>query len=281
MALEPLTLYYIIESWISEGIFLILIGFLIANFVKKKTTGTLMLLITYSIFAVTKFITGLSYTLQPFTGNTFFTDSLQLFSTSFTIVGLIFLYIFASRHILRDSEVMKALHIILISMWVGILGTLTFVDRIVGGISFANFDVLGEYQPLSGQINNLPVNIILSMVFILINVYVFLRVSIRSIILARRTDKLLRKRGLQMIGWGLFVYFLGGTLGGLVFSAVGAGQWLLILLWQLRSLLLTTSYIMMYIGWIMPDWFTRYVRGKTWFEKKYKDFSKHVIERAA
>ena len=280
MALEPLTQYYIYESWISEAIFLVLIGFLVANFIKKKTTGTLLLLITYGVFALTKFGTALNYTLQAFGGHTAFTDSLQLFSTSFTIVGLIFLYIFASRHILRDSEVFKAINIILISMWTGALIAMTFLAEFADITFSGTFYILGEYQPLSGEIDNLPINIILSAVFILINMYVFLRVSIRSIILARRTDKLLRKRGLQMIGWGLFVYFLGGTLGGLVFASIGAGVWLLIVLWQLRSLLLLISYFMMYIGWIMPDWFTRYVRGKTWFEKKYKDFSKHVIERA-
>ena len=281
MALEPLTQYYIYESWISITIFLVLIGFLIANFIRKKTTGTLLLLLTYGVFAITKISTALNYTLQAFTGHTTFTDSLQLFSTSFTIVGVIFLYIFASRHILRDSEVFKAINIIALSAWVGALATMTFLDEFTDITFNGNFYILGEYQELSGEIGNLPINIILSSVFILINVYVFLRVSIRSIILARRTDKLLRKRGLQMIGWGLFVYFLGGTLGGLVFAAIGAGAWLLILLWQIRSLLLTVSYFMMYIGWIMPAWFTRYVRGKTWFEKKYKDFSKHVVERAS
>ncbi|MFW9924100.1 MAG: hypothetical protein ACFFDW_12510 [Candidatus Thorarchaeota archaeon] len=282
--ISGISIGYLIENWLSVLIYSFLVVTLIVNFARKKTTGTLLLLIAYSIYFFTKLASSGFYTIQIIMGgNTPYSDHLQLFSTTVTLIGAVFFYIFGTRHILKDGEIIRNLHVIIISIFVGILGGLIYADYFLDfeslGWSAFQHGETGIYQPISAELSNISINIVFSGILAVIISYVFLRLSIRALILSRRTDKLVRKRGLQMIGWGLMFYFLGGLIGGLFFAAYGAGPWLLLTLYIFRSIILTTSYVMMYIGWIMPNWFTRYIRGKSWFEQRYKEFSKIAVQK--
>ncbi|MCK5047022.1 MAG: hypothetical protein KAS22_10615, partial [Candidatus Heimdallarchaeota archaeon] len=49
-----------------------------------------------------------------------------------------------------------------------------------------------------------------------------------------------------------------------------------LIFWMVRKILFLSSYIILYLGWIMPDWFRRRIRGKTWFEMRYKEVNRFV-----
>ncbi len=36
-----------------------------------------------------------------------------------------------------------------------------------------------------------------------------------------------------------------------------------------RSIVFASAYIAMYIGWIMPNWFRKMIRKRSWFELQY------------
>lgn len=273
------TLFYIIFSWITLSLNLVLVFSLLSNFLRKRTTGTLLLFTTYVIISLGALIGAIVYTIEAFAPQWELTIGfLQSISTITPFFAIIFIYMFACRHILKDNEVVKSITIIIITAYITFIGTM----YLLGVFEITKQNVEGAwYQLITTPISNTSLtNIALNslVIILLITVfqyYVYGRVAGKSFILAHRTDKIVRKRGLQMIGWGLVIYMIGGAIItfelGIPWSE---GSFAPVVFWSLRKIVFLASYIVLYIGWIMPDWFRRRIRGKTWFEMKYKSTQK-------
>jgi hypothetical protein len=280
------TWFYIVFSFLTLSVSVFLLGALLNNFFRKKTTGTLILFSSYALVALGGIFGALIYVFQVTGLGTRLTGIFQAIVTIVPQVALMIIYIFSCRHILRDNEVVKSLHTMIISGLLGFVTTIFLVGLFDLTPQFAGFinpdpNTISPafYQLIRTEIAgtelyNLAVSG-LSVILVLIQVYINVRIIVRAFILSRRTDKIVRKRGLQMIAWGLIIYLLAGILISLEIGvAWPAGSHGPTIFWTFRKILFVASYIVLYLGWIMPDWFRRRIRGKTWFEMQYKSISK-------
>jgi len=215
--------FYIIFSWLTLGVSLFLMGALLNNFFRKRTTGTLILFSSYALVALGGVLGALVYTFQISGFGPKTIGTLQAIVTIAPQIALLIIYMFSCRHILRDNEVVKSLTLMIVSGLLGFITTI-FLTGLFGMTNqypgFINPDPDTNptkwYQLVhstipSTDLYNLAVSG-LSVILVLIQIYINLRIIIRAFILSRRTDKIVRKRGLQMIAWGLITYLLAGIL---------------------------------------------------------------------
>ncbi|MBD3191822.1 MAG: hypothetical protein GF308_14340 [Candidatus Heimdallarchaeota archaeon] len=256
--------YIIIESYIT----LILVGWLtialLRNFLRKKTTGTLMLFTAYAVLFFMRIASSLEKTLQIF--GVFGNGILIIISISSVtpLLTAIFLYAFASRHILNDSEYLQTLTMTFISAIFGVILTLLIASiylEIPEGI-FAP-----EPKTVTPDIQAFSITFA-SICLIVIQMLIYLRLTISSFILARNTEEIVRKRGFQIIGWGVLLFILAGLVRGVegTLDIAVAGE---LVVNTLRSLMFLASYYLLYLGWTMPNWYRKRLRKRTWFETQY------------
>ena len=118
---NTLTWFYVIFSWVSITVNIALIGALFRSFLKKKTTGTLILFASYLMIGIGALIGAIVYTLEIFSTAILSINILQTIATLLPLVGLLLIYIFSCRHILKDNEIVKSFHLIIISLAIGII----------------------------------------------------------------------------------------------------------------------------------------------------------------
>ncbi len=271
---SPTTWAYIILSWITTIISIGLTVALFNNFLRKKTAGTIILTTSYLFTAVGAIIGAVAYTLQAFTSELIISEIFLAIATVSPIIALLLIYIFSCRHIIRDNDIAKSLTLMISSAILGFI----FITLLFGtlGITVQTNPDAWYYLEISYVTTELyNISILVPSIFIIfLQVYINARIFGRAFVLSNRTDKLLRKRGLQMIAWGLVIYLLAG----LIISAeiLIENQTVTVIFWLIRKMTFLVSYVLLYIGWIMPDWFRRRLRGKTWFEMRYKEISKFV-----
>ncbi|MHA1586066.1 MAG: hypothetical protein ACTSUW_01910 [Candidatus Heimdallarchaeota archaeon] len=275
--IEPgITWTYIVFSWFTTILTMGLVIALFNNFVRKKTTGTLILFTAYFIIGSAAILGALVFNLQALTDNVIVPRILQTITTMSPQIGLMLIYIFACRHILKDNEVMKSLTIMIASFIVGLVFTV-YILGVFGITAPVNTDVwyaISTNNP-TADLENISVSL-LSVLLVIVQVYINARIFIRAFILSRRTDKEIRKRGLLLIAWGLVIYLLGGLVISMEIAIPWTNPVIPLIFWMIRKVLFLTSYVILYLGWIMPDWFRRRIRGKTWFEIQYKEVSRFV-----
>ncbi len=275
--IEPgITWTYIVFSWFTTILTMGLVIALFNNFVRKKTTGTLILFTAYFIIGSAAILGALVFNLQALTDNVIVPRILQTITTMSPQIGLMLIYIFACRHILKDNEVMKSLTIMIASFIVGLVFTV-YILGVFGITAPVNTDVwyaISTNNP-TADLENISVSL-LSVLLVIVQVYINARIFIRAFILSRRTDKEIRKRGLLLIAWGLVIYLVGGLVISMEIAVPWTNPVIPLIFWMIRKVLFLTSYVILYLGWIMPDWFRRRIRGKTWFEMRYKEVSRFV-----
>jgi len=251
------------------------------RFIQKKTTGTLLLFMAYILVGIAGILGALVYNLEVSGVSLSTLVLLQMIASTSPLLSLTLIYIFSCRHILRDNELSKTFHTIVISIVVGFGLTLFILGAFNITPQFSGFIVPEGDQASWWQIKRVTITgtslynfsiIAISIPVIFSQIYINLRVGIRSFVLARRTSKAVRKRGLQLIGWGLIIYLLAGIIITLETSIHWPeGSAMPPILWTLRKLGFVVAYIILYLGWIMPEWLRRRIRGKTWFETQYKN----------
>lgn len=276
--------FFIVSSWVTVTMNIILAVALLRNFLIKKTTGTLILFSSYLIIGLGATFGAMHYTGEILNLGIEFIGIAQTISTIAPLISTLLIYIFSCRHILRDSEIVKSLHLIIISILIGciLMIYLLAIFRITPqqpDFLFAEGESPLWYQISKRIIPNTSLyNLSVGATALFntpIQIYLNMRIIIRAFILSRRTDKIIRKRGLQLIGSGLIIYLVAGMVISLELSVPWAdGSVGPTIFWTLRKFLFLISYIILYLGWIMPDWLRRRIRGKTWFEMQYKTVSK-------
>jgi len=192
-----------------------------------------------------------------------------------------YLYIFACRHILKDNEIIR---INLFAMIMVFFGIATSV------ISFDNLNTNPAYHLMTDQFFVNPLNFtslvqitpylitisyhaFIQITQIVVSIYITGRIGWRSLRLARKSDQPVRKRGLQTIGIGVLLYLFGGMLSAFDAQVSGIPA-LMITVAVLRSFAFSAAYVMMYLGWIMPIWFRKMIRKRSWFEVQYQQLTK-------
>ncbi|NHJ33652.1 MAG: hypothetical protein FK732_12395 [Asgard group archaeon] len=275
--LEPaLTWTYVVISWFTTALTLGLVIALFNNFLRKKTTGTLILFSSYLIISISAILGALVYNLQAVGIVGKVPGILQTITTLSPQIGLLLIYIFACRHILKDNEVVKSVTVMVASFVIGFVFTM-YILGVYGITPQSNPDAwfaLSKTNPTQ-DLENISISL-LAIFLVGIQLYINARIYVRAFVLSRRTDKEIRKRGLLLIAWGLVIYMFAGFIISMEIAVPWTTSVMPLVFWIIRKIGFLTSYVFLYLGWIMPDWFRRRIRGKTWFEMRYKEVSRFV-----
>ena len=276
--------FYIIFSYLTLIVNYALVIALFNNFIKKKTAGTIILFTAYLIVTLATTFGAITYTLEILPIRLEVIGVLFSISTVGSQFGLLLIYVFSTRHILKDGDVLKNLTISIFSAFLGFILTIYLLGVFNVTEQFPNFTPPTKeiywWQLIRTNIPNSDLYNIagymgLSIGIIFIEIYINIRIAIKAFVLAKKTDKMIRIRGLQMIAWGLLLMLIGGIIIGLeVGMPWPSNSNMPTLFWALRKITFLIAYFLLYIGWIMPDWFRKRIREKTWFEMRYKEVDK-------
>lgn len=246
--------------------------FLLVSFIRKKTVGTMMLFLSYLFFGITSLISVVVKTLLILGYDSQILEAFVTIGPLILYPAFAFLYIFASRHILKDSEIMRTLIFGMIMVFWGLASALVGWDMFLFPEGSRFFS---SRTYLTSEIYTATYITFILIIQIAVSIYVTGRVGFRSLRLAAKSDQPVRRRGLQTIGIGVLLYLLGGMLSAFD-SSLTASPALLIIVVSLRGIVFTFAYIGMYLGWIMPTWYRKMIRKRSWFELQYKELSKSV-----
>ncbi len=192
-----------------------------------------------------------------------------------------FLYIFACRHILKDNEIVRififAFLMFFFGMATALVGYDVFASSPVYSLLLDDLYVnplfFSEAVSITPQLFTVSYYLVIQLVQIIVSIYVTGRIGWRAWRLSRKSDQPVRKRGLQTIGLGTILYLLGGMLSA--FDAqLATIPALMMTIAALRALSFAGAYVLMYLGWIMPTWFRKMIRKRSWFEIQYQQIAK-------
>ncbi len=236
---------------------------MIVNFVKRRTGGTALLGWVYgcvAVFQINSIVYNIYGKVDPLsTGHAI---SLLIYISSLVLI-FYFLYVFASRHVLNDTDVMRSIYSIIIlgvpGIIIGVLGyeMLTGVlepDLIFIQISTESGTDLLQFQP------TLLISLILyAIMLILVQTRIIIGLTVNLV--KHQTKDPIRRKGLQYILIAVIFFFITVFLT-VVFTIEGIGPVLVIIVYILKSAAFTISMILSYIGWILPEGFRTRVRNK-------------------
>jgi len=262
------TIYLLCFSYLT----LVILGFLTVaifrSFLKKKTTGTLLLFTTYLLLFTSRLISEIQRTLQLLGYNNRPIQIVIAVSLVIPTMVSIFLYAFGCRGLIKDSEYVRTLTITGLSFVAGIMLTV-----VIAGLYLDIPDGLFNTEIIAQTSDFVTLsNTFLTIAIITIQLVIYLRLSISTFVLAKNTTEITRKRGFQYIAWGLLIFIIAGLITGATNSLTlpPAAD---LAVEAFRRIIFIASYFMMYIGWTLPgtlpDWFRRRLRSKSWFAEKY------------
>ncbi|MHA1199562.1 MAG: hypothetical protein ACTSQF_09575 [Candidatus Heimdallarchaeaceae archaeon] len=290
--LDTATYFIIITSIINTTFSIVLVLLLFNNFLRKRTVGTFMLLGSYFFFTATSVMSIIYRTMYIANGlvNTPINYFIASLGPLLLLPAFAFLYMFACRHILKDNEIIRTFMFAMITFFYGFATAFVVYDNIVlfytpadNLLLLTNLIIfktpadslllLTEIVPITPYLFTISYTLFIQLFQIIISIYITGRIGWRALRLARKSDQPVRKRGLQTIGIGVLLYLVGGMLSA--FDAQVAGiPALMIVIAVFRSLSFSVAYVLMYLGWIMPKWYRKMIRKKSWFEMQYQNVQK-------
>lgn len=236
---------------------------MIINFAKRRTGGTALLAWVYgcvAVFQINSIVYNIYGKINPLSIGHAITLLIYIISS---VLIFYFLYIFASRHIISDSDVVRSLFsIVMLGVPGAIIGVLGYEmitgvlepDLIFVQISIESGTELLQYQP------TLLISLILYTIML---VLVQLRIIISMIInlVKHKTKDPIRRKGMQYILTAVIFLFITVSLT-VIFTIEGIGPVIITLVYIMKSAAFMTSIILSYIGWILPERFKQRVRNK-------------------
>ena len=275
------TWYFLISISINSLVLLIFCGIVLRQFIIKKTVGTLLLFISYLFILLAEIDNSLTIGTYIFTNiNEKYLAVIQLVFPLLYGIGYVFLYFFANRHILQDSDVIKAITSILLSAIVSILTGLMIFDAIMN----APNTLLSNNPILQGPniLQYIPNQIIGLVMFLPIFIFIHIRIIIRLIKIRSTVDSKLAKVGFTYILLSMLFLILSTlTVSFYLYDYVVINPVFVNLAHGLRMIFVTVGSILGYFGWTLPDWLRRRIRGKAWIvkqiTKEFKPSTKPIL----
>ncbi|MHA1463451.1 MAG: hypothetical protein ACTSQ0_10340, partial [Candidatus Heimdallarchaeota archaeon] len=234
---------------------------MIVNFTKRRTGGTALLGWVYgcvAVFQINSIVYNIYGKVDPLsTGHAI---SLLIYISSLVLV-FYFLYVFASRHIINDTDVMRSIYSIIIlglpGIIIGVLGyemLKNIQNPIFVQITTESGTELLQFQP------TLLISLILyAIMLIMVQTRIIIGLTVNLV--KHKTKDPVRRKGLQFILIAVIFLFITVFLT-VVFTIEGIGPVLVIIVYILKSAAFTISIILSYIGWILPERFRVRVRNR-------------------
>ncbi len=267
MALTPIVWFDIFQSIILTLGSFVFVGIMVKNYFKKRTMGTALLTIVYILVAI-RHANGVVFNFyskfNPLsTGHKL---SLIIYLTVF-ILMYYFLYLFGSRHLIRDNDVIRGIMsaIILVTTMtiIGMIGYEFYAD--VENPIFVEYSI----EPGTNSLQPMPTTIVGAVLYGVILVFVQFRYifSLSVSLIRQKSIDPIKRIGTKYILAAMITFFLDVSLT-VAFTIDSLTPVVVAILYVTRFFLTMASLAFGYIGWILPDWFRKRVRRKTWIATK-------------
>jgi len=188
------------------------------------------------------------------------------------IVAYIYLYFFSNRHILQDSDIVKSSIAISTSIFVGVALGLMIGNLILGGelIFVRSVTLAGVGITLYS-----PQMFLSAIFFAPTLVLIIFRILYRTAQISRRVSKRISRVGFTLIFWSIINFMFSLITFALTSSELFNDiPFAIVAVETMRSLFLILAMILGYLGWIMPEFFKKSIRGKAWIvNQMQKEFT--------
>lgn len=254
IVLTGLSWYILITATLVTVSLFFFVILLIRKFIIKKTIGIILLMIFYFGLTLGELLNTVGLWYYSFISTSSPVSAyLELTFSLFVALGYIFLYLFMTRHIIRDNDLIKASTSILLATLIGIITTLM--------LSEVFFDVpepkfFHELPMIGTNINQyLPSLLAGVLIFIPIFLFIHIRIIIRLFFIRRNVEEKLERWGFTYIIISLASFILSAISASLfTIPGIQLYPWLIIFFHTMRIIFLEIGLIVGYFGWIFPDW---------------------------
>jgi hypothetical protein len=262
MAISPYVwMMIIVSSVVAIGSLTFLI-IMIWNFFKKKTIGTALLAMFYGMIALYHLVHSI---MMSIAAQNPFSLSHKISYVIYVVclfLNYYFLYMFGTRHILRDNDVTKTfVSIVMLALNGAIVGMMAYE-------LFTNVEnpLLYVLDPKTdwGITHYVPTTIVTLSIYLTCVLFVQIRIiiSISATLIRKEIENDIQRKGLAMILFGILSLF-GSVLLTVIISIPNTGNFVFTSLYILRGIMTLLGLFLSYVGWILPNWFRKRVR-KAW-----------------
>lgn len=267
---NSMTLFFLITSTIISLFALIFSSIMTSTFIRKRTMGSSFMMIAFGMIAFGEIFNSVSYWiggLNP--SNTVAVGILQAFYLNFISLSIIYFYYFSTRHIVRDNELVRSIAAVLFAESTAVITTTMFVT-ILGGTMV--FPATVEFLLAGTNISIVaPSYILLLALFLPLFLIGLVRIIINLTILRKDITDPVAKRGTLFINLSVISLTLNTALFIIMELPIVHNYPALVIIIQLLKMVFTFSTLIFgYLGWILPDWLKKHIRGKAWIVKEWK-----------
>ncbi|MHA1353921.1 MAG: hypothetical protein ACTSXA_12400 [Candidatus Heimdallarchaeota archaeon] len=272
MALTNETQFFLISSLILT-IFAVGYAFImIYTFIRKKTLGTAFLMLAFSLLGLGETSNTIAFWLEAYEASSaVISGVLQTVFVNLYALSILFFYFFSTRHILRDNDFTKSLMGVFFGEIIAIV-TATMVAVLLIGQDLI-VKTSQTFRIPNTNLDYYAPTVILSLVlFVPLIILVLFRISYNLIVIRRKITESVPRAGITYIGLSVSS-LLGSTIVLILFYIPGIYviSGLLIFLQTFRLLTTIMRLIFGYLGWTLPDWLKKRIRGKAWIVKTLKE----------
>ncbi|NHJ85860.1 MAG: hypothetical protein FK734_10390 [Asgard group archaeon] len=241
------------------------------SFYRKRTVGSLFLLISFGMISASELLNTASIWIGGLYGNTYANVVywLQAFFVNLYGLAMIYFYLFSTRHILKDNEVVKSITAVILGEGVAVITTL-LITYLRGG--YINFEAVVEFNLANSDIPFIaPSPIMLLAIYVPLVLIILIRILISLFTLGRKITDPVAKRGTTYIT--ISVYGLTSVMVLFILMqipVINSSVPAMFFLQISKILSLTLMMVFGYLGWTLPDWLKKRIRGKAWIVQAFK-----------
>lgn len=262
MEITAYTWYFLISAtFVCVALIIANIIFL-RHYIKLKTPGTILLLLTYLLFTIGEILNTAGLWYFTFISETSpVSGYFELSFAFFYAIGYIFFYFFANRHILEDNDLVKSLTSILLTIIVSVTSLLMYVELVYQSPNPIFYNELIANGPNIKQY--LPTMLAGLMIFIPIFVFIHLRIIIGIAKLRRSVEDPVSKTGFTFILFTIISFVLSALIAStFIMPNIGNNPGVYTTLHTLRILTIIIAVLLGYFGWTLPNWLKKNIEKR-------------------
>ncbi len=274
---NSMTIFFLTTSVIISIFALIFSSIMTGTFFKKRTMGSIFMMVAFGMIAFGEIFNSVSYWIGGFSpSNTVAIGILQGFYINFISLSIIYFYYFSTRHILRDNELVRSIAAVLFAESTAVITT-TMFTIILGGTM--KFPATVEFFLAGTNIYIIaPSYILLLALFVPLFVLGLVRMIFSLFILRKDISDPVARRGTLFINFSVISLALNTLLFIFMELPIVHNYPVLVVFIQLFKIVFTFSTLIFgYLGWILPDWLKKRIRGKAWIVKEWKKLEEKQI----
>ncbi|NHJ83977.1 MAG: hypothetical protein FK734_00860 [Asgard group archaeon] len=264
--------YFYLVTTIITALFAVIFSFIMNfTFFRKRTLGSAFMMIAFGMISAGEIFNSLALWLINYDAASDITIGiLQAFYTNFVALSILYFYYFSTRNILRDNDVIKSIIIVLMTEMVATVTATEFAELMLQSDLYFN-----TTEIISIGNSNLtllaPTIYLLLILFLPLLTLILLRMIITLIRIQRKITDPVANRGILYITISIIALTINTTAIMLSnVEQISSNVGLIMFLQIVRVISTMIVMVFGYLGWILPDWLKKRIRGKAWIVQEYK-----------